>query len=142
MLREAHRIKAYSLDRIRPLDHRDECTMNTSDQAAGQMAAARNRIVHSFARWTALSALRSGCPVKSRAKIYPLLDALDFNALFDHSLGAIDAASFAIWHRASVDYLSSRSRHDSRLGVGWAAKLVNVYLKTSVYVGGSVVRDL
>jgi len=38
-----------------------------------------------------------------------------------------------LWHRGAVLGLC---RREPRLGVGWAAKIVNIYLKTAVYVGG------
>ena len=94
----------------------------------------RSSIIHSYAKWTALSALRSGSVVKSKAELYPLIADIKpkLDTLFDDSLGPIDPSSFATWHRETVEQLMT----GSRLCVGWAAKVINVYLKTSVYVGG------
>jgi hypothetical protein len=92
----------------------------------------RSTIVFAFARWTALSALRSGSRVKSRKQIYQLLGNVDFPVLFAASLEPMNDVVFAAWHERAVNTI----RFESGLCVGWAAKLVNVYLKTSVYVGG------
>jgi hypothetical protein len=92
----------------------------------------RTGIVTAFAGWTALSALRSGSPVKSRARIYPLLRLADFDALLRVPPRVLTADHFDEWHAAAIKRLC---REDDELCVGWAAKLVNVYLKTTVYVG-------
>jgi hypothetical protein len=92
----------------------------------------RTTIVDAFARWTALSALRSGSPVKSRADIYPLLRSVDFASALALRGASCSVEAFDAWHRRAVLALKAK---DSRLGVGWAAKLVNVYLKTACYVG-------
>jgi hypothetical protein len=96
------------------------------------MSECRDRIVHDFARWTALSALRSGAPIKSRADVYPLLDRVRFG---DVLLGSepITSAQFDAWHQAATKSLCER---DPRVVVGWGTKLINVYLKTAGYVGG------
>jgi hypothetical protein len=92
----------------------------------------RTTIVDAFARWTALSALRSGSAVKSRADIYPLLHSVDFASVLALPAASCSVEAFDAWHRRAVLALKAK---DSRLGVGWAAKLVNVYLKTACYVG-------
>lgn len=43
----------------------------------------RSAIIKTFAGWTALSALRSGSLVKSRAEIYPLLRLANFDAILE-----------------------------------------------------------
>jgi len=96
------------------------------------MTDCRTAIIESYARWAALSALRSGAPVKSRESIYGLLTRVPFDRLLCPSRTAVSPAEFASWHRAAVLALC---RREPRLCVGWAAKLVNVYLKTAVYVG-------
>lgn len=92
----------------------------------------RAQIINTYANWTALSALRSGCPVKSRVQVYGLLKTVPFDRLFEPFDKPINAAEFASWHRNAVLGLCKR---ESLLRVGWAAKLINVYLKTCVYVG-------
>ena len=101
--------------------------------ARGCMSEARAKIVTDFAVWTALSALRSGAPIKARCDVYRLLRAAGFEILFDPSKGAIDRYEFDTWHRSAVEELR---RLEPRLNIGWAAKLLNVYLKTRAYIGG------
>jgi hypothetical protein len=93
----------------------------------------RTQIVSTYAEWTALSALRSGSLVKSRQSVYRAIRGLDFSSLFDSGLGPFHQPEFDSWHRDTVEKLQER---EPRLNVGWAAKIVNVYLKTRVYVGG------
>lgn len=88
------------------------------------------QITRTFAEWTALSALRSGSPVKDRARIYPALARIRFDDLFDPSAGAISDEAFAHWHRSAAHQLM----RELELPAGWAAKLINVYLKTRAYV--------
>jgi hypothetical protein len=97
------------------------------------MNECRTAIIGSYARWTALSALRSGAPVKSRDGVYRLLQRVPFDQLLRPSKTPVSPTEFASWHRGAVLSLCRRER---RLRVGWAAKLVNVYLKTAVYLGG------
>lgn len=98
----------------------------------------RDRIVRRYAEWTALSALRSGAPVKSREHIYPALRKVQFGQVLNEPIGAIDAEEFEQWHRRAVHQLS----HDLEVCsgrtvcVGWSSKLVNIYLKTAAYVAG------
>lgn len=95
------------------------------------MSVERLKITTAYAEWTALSALRSGSPVKSRDAIYPALRRVRFADLVDLAAGSVDASTFALWHRAAVGQLVE----ELGLCVGWAAKLINVYLKTLVYIG-------
>jgi len=97
-------------------------------------AERRETILRAYAEWTALSALRSGAPIKSRAAVYPLLRGRLFAQLEDHARGRIDADEFDAWHKRACVRLMAR---EARLGVGWAAKLINVYLKTYAHVGGA-----
>jgi hypothetical protein len=98
----------------------------------GETTDCRTTIVDGFARWTALSALRSGSPVKSREHIYPLLRSVDFASVLAPSTSSLSREAFEVWHRRAILGIASA---ESRLGIGWAAKLVNVYLKTASYVG-------
>lgn len=96
------------------------------------MTPPRQKIVDDYARWTALSALRSGVGhPKAAADVYRALEAINFDRLLDRDRSAISEPEFAQWHRASVQKLDGRS-----FCVGWAAKLINVYLKTCVYLAG------
>lgn len=98
----------------------------------------RDRIVRRYAEWTALSALRSGAPVKSRVHIYPPLRKVQFGQVLTESIGTIDADEFEHWHRDAVRQLSRdlEVHTGEPVCVGWSAKLVNIYLKTAAYVAG------
>jgi hypothetical protein len=91
----------------------------------------RVRIVHNFARWTALSALRSGSPVKSRKQVYNLIDKhADLQILFDPPT-PITQSEFDEWHEKTASAFGYAERN---ITVGWATKIINVYLKTRVYL--------
>lgn len=90
------------------------------------------QIIAQYAEWTALSALRSGAPIKSRRDVYTAIRCIDFARLFDKSHGPIAAREFNAWHAQAVADLIEI---DPRLTIGWAAKIVNVYLKTRCYIG-------
>ena len=98
------------------------------------MTEPRPVILRAYAEWTALSALRSGAPIKSRADIYPLLRDGLFAQLEDEALGQVSAGEFDAWHERACATIVAR---EARLPVGWAVKLLNVYLKTSVYIGAA-----
>ena len=95
------------------------------------MIEARTKIIIDYARWTVLSALRSGSPVKSRKEVYGLLDKVDFAKVL-RGKSPTSTDEFNAWHRAEVQKLHKLRR---ALGAGWAAKMINIYLKTAVYVG-------
>lgn len=88
-------------------------------------------IIRDYAKWTALSALRSGAPIKSREAVYSVLDTLPFGSVFEGSVH-IRAEESDAWHRESAEAMG---RREKRLNTGWAVKLLNVYLKTAAYVG-------
>ena len=100
--------------------------------SVADVSEARSKIIETYARWTALSALRSGAPIKSREDVYTAIGGVDFSALFDSTAGRIERPEFDRWHERTTDEMISR---DQRLNVGWVAKILNVYLKTRVYVG-------
>jgi hypothetical protein len=96
------------------------------------MGDIREKIIATYAEWTALSALRSGAPIKSRYDVYSALRACSFDVLFDKNLGSISRSEFNRWHRSTTTEVVQR---EPRLSVGWATKIVNVYLKTRAYIG-------
>lgn len=96
------------------------------------MKEVRSQIIETYAQWTALSALRIGSPIRSRRDVYAAVRAVRFGPLFDPNLGPISGSEFNRWHRSAVAGLI---RRDARLTVGWAAKIINVYLKTRCYIG-------
>ncbi|MBI5638823.1 MAG: hypothetical protein HZA17_00200 [Nitrospirae bacterium] len=89
----------------------------------------RDKIIHDFAEWTAFSATRSGCPIKSRDTVYPLIRTPNYEALLTGD--EIIQDEFNSWHR---DNTLAICHKENRLPVGWAAKLINVYLKTRIYI--------
>lgn len=93
----------------------------------------REALVTDFSRWIASCAVRSNAPVRSRAEIYYSLDAVDFSSLFRDDLGRIDSAEFGTWHKSAI---TGMRKAQPKLNVGWAAKILNEYLKTKCYVGG------
>ena len=98
----------------------------------------REKIVHDFAKWTALSALRSGSPLKSGERIYNLIENhADLPVLFD-TTRAIAESEFDRWHEKTVlAFCKAEPALKINSQVGWAAKIVNVYLKTRVYLAGN-----
>lgn len=90
----------------------------------------RHKITNDFARWCAFSSTRSGCPLKARADIYPLIDLPDYAQVMKGS-EPITKAAFNEWHEKSVRKITAQR---SEMNVGWSAKLINVYLKTMAYV--------
>ena len=66
------------------------------------MSIVRTAIIATYAEWTAMSALRSGAPIKSRRDVYTALRGVDFPVLFDNELGPINRATFDAWHASAV----------------------------------------
>ena len=97
------------------------------------MMDCRRKIILDYARWTALSALKAGSPIKSRKDVYPLLDTVEFAAVLGSSR-EISALEFDAWHERETKALCDRERRLQNQ-IGWSAKLINVYLKTAAYVG-------
>ena len=80
-----------------------------------------------------LSALRRA-PISSRSDLYPLIDDTDFNFLLDREREQIGAEAFNKWHESTtLDIIDREHRLEGQ--VGWAAKIINIYLKTACYVG-------
>ncbi|MCK6380303.1 MAG: hypothetical protein L6Q54_03510 [Leptospiraceae bacterium] len=95
------------------------------------MESIREKIIIQYSNWTAFSATRSGCPMKSRKTIYPLLEKVNFLEIMKGN--EIQADEFDKWHEKSVKLISRES--GNVLSIGWSAKLINVFLKTAIYVG-------
>lgn len=92
----------------------------------------RDIIVKAFSEWTAFSATRSACPVKSSQAVYPLIRLPDYKEILTGE--EIKPQMFDAWHLDATRLLCEKS--DKPLPVGWAAKIINVYLKTRVYIAG------
>jgi hypothetical protein len=67
------------------------------------MSEVRKAIIAAYAEWTAMSALRSGAPIKSRRDVYTALRGVDFAVLFDFGRDAREGAeeSLALRRRTS-----------------------------------------
>lgn len=104
-----------------------------------QEHTARCSIILEYAKWTALSASRVGAPIRSKKALYPLLDEVAFDGVLDRDRGAICAEDFDAWHEQATERLRGRANdlkpEVAPFPVGWSAKLINVFLKTAVYVG-------
>ena len=87
------------------------------------MEDCRRQIILDYAKWTVLSAFRSGAPIKSRKDIYPLIDAVAFADVLSSSR-AISASEFDSWHEIKTSALCSS---DPPLPTGWSVKLINIY---------------
>lgn len=95
------------------------------------MTDVRKKITLDYARWTVLSALRTGSPVKSRMDVYPLLDSVAFSDVLE-SRTPITQKQFDKWHEEQTRKLCDQ---DSSLPIGWGVKMLNIYLKTAAYIG-------
>jgi len=91
----------------------------------------RYKILHTYSLWTALSGTRSGSPLKSREDIYNLLKLPDYPKILLGSI-PITKEEFNLWHKENSNLLH-KSRNE--MPIGWTTKLINLYLKTMVYVG-------
>jgi hypothetical protein len=89
----------------------------------------REKIIRDFAEWAAFSSTRSGCPIKARDDVYPLIRLPDYKEIFEG--GRIRQEEFETWHKNNTIRII---RKDERLPIGWATKIINIYLKTRVYV--------
>ena len=90
----------------------------------------RGEIVRDFARWIAYCSVSN---IADEGEIYAALDRVDFSPLFDRERGRATAAEFAAWHRTATE---TASRASPNLNAGYAAKMINEYLKTRCYVAG------
>lgn len=108
------------------------------------MSPQREKIIKTFSAWTALSALRSGAPVKSKADVYKIIESLPFCQILNSPASCRDADqaqkscdAFELWHRAALHAAVIKIKNICGKSDewGWAAKIINVYLKTAVYVG-------
>lgn len=106
----------------------------------------RAEILHAYARWTALSALRQGPStrtatrnVRSKEVVYSLVDTVHFDPVLGPDLDPITCDEFEDWHEEQITGLVDQEEmgQDNIYGpqFGWAAKIINVYLKTACYVG-------
>ena len=86
----------------------------------------RHKMIDNFAAWTAK--LAAG---PSRHRVCPALEKIDFQQVLCNE-GPIDKQKFDQWHEEQVQ----RFGKEAKCSIEWAAKIINVYLKTQCYVGG------
>lgn len=101
------------------------CIEMTADKSV------REKIINDFSEWTAFSATRSGCPFKSRDVVYPLIRTPKYHYVLNGNV--ISTTEFDDWHEESTLAICAVA---PMLPVGWATKLINVYLKSMVYLAG------
>ena len=89
----------------------------------------RQELVTDFARWVSSCAVSAFPP----EEVYAALDTVDFTPLFQSDLGPIGAEEFRAWHESAIAEMQDAQ---PKFNVGWAAKILNEYLKTKCYVGG------
>ena len=112
-----------------------------NERRNGEGLEPRCQILVEYAKWTALSAVKSGGLIKAKEPVYQLVDGVAFSKVFDQSLGPISCKDFNDWHECQTVALSKRAEsdlpeaHRRSLPIGWSAKLINVFLKTTAYVG-------
>lgn len=96
----------------------------------------RHKIIDNFASWTAVSAARRS-KLRKEEEISPALQKVAFREVLCGDR-PIDGREFDEWHREQVQRFREEAERSGGRGcaVGWAAKIINVYLKTQCYVGG------
>jgi hypothetical protein len=99
-----------------------------------ELTPVREQILRTYAEWTVLSALKRG-PIRDNRDIYPLIKKINFAEVLDRSKGSITHEQFESWHKEALETVIGANRKLEGQ-YGWAAKIVNIYLKTYCYVGG------
>jgi len=95
------------------------------------MNKAKTKIITDFATWTAFSAARRS-PIRSQEDLTKLINKPDYEKILRNK--KVNSSSFTRWHRTSVKKIKQAA--GTGFSYGWAAKLINVYLKSRVYLGG------
>ena len=101
--------------------------------------APRCRILVEYAKWTARAAVGApAAPISAGKDVYPLLDGVAFDEVLSGD-AKISENEFNNWHQRETEELCRRAddlkSEVAPFPVGWSVKLINVYLKTAVYVG-------
>lgn len=79
----------------------------------------RDEIIETFAQWIAFSGTRSGCPLKSREDVYPLIKTPDYSEILKGDQ-PITKEEFNVWHEKSSQEIREKS---SRVTNGEESKL-------------------
>ena len=111
----------------------------------------RHKIITEYAKWTARAAVNAGSPIKRGRTVRALLKEVAFSDVLDSS-EPISRDEFNEWHKRETEKLRCLARphlppnwreaHGPEFPAGWAAKLINVYLKTAAYVGNLTRRQV
>ena len=94
-------------------------------------------ITHRFALWTTRAAMRGW----SHGNVSRALEAVDFDQLLNTNCGRINREQFTKWHKSEIRKLkrlefTTKGGRSKSLNVGWAAKMIAIYLKTTCYLAG------
>jgi len=105
-----------------------------------KMNNVRKVIVEEFSKWAVLSSFRRG-PIRSREKVYELLSRLEYATLMDGP--EINETEFMSWHRKNIQLIQEKCKEKfgKELPIGWGVKMINMYLKTKVYIAQEKVRS-
>ena len=101
----------------------------------------RWQIAHQFALWATCAAVRSQGQKKEKRFDAKQRDVnrylspveFDIDTLFNKELGSIGSDEFNEWH---VQQINRLKECHTNISVGWAAKMIAVYLKTTCYLSG------
>lgn len=96
------------------------------------MEETKINIVKTFSEWVAFSGTKSGSPLKARKDVYPLIQLPKYEEIL---LGKkhISKDEFNQWHKKNTESICAEA---SKMPVGWSTKLINLYLKSMVYLAG------
>lgn len=98
----------------------------------------RKAIIENYSIWTAYSAARVGCPFRGKALGEEFKRIVIDSGRLEILSGKepISNEEFSDWHEKMVlDLSAMKKAKGKKIGVGWAAKILNVFLKTYAYVG-------
>jgi len=98
----------------------------------------RKAIIKNYSIWTAYSAARVGCPFRGKALGEEVKRIIIDSGQLEIISGKepISSEEFSNWHEKMVLVLSAiKKAKGKKIGVGWAAKILNIFLKTYAYVG-------
>ena len=99
---------------------------------------AKWKIADQFGKWATQSAMRGW----GQENVNFALEVVDFEQLFDARLGRISESEFTEWHSQEIrnltglEFSTTKNGKIQNLNVGWAAKMLAIYLKTTCYLAG------
>ena len=97
------------------------------------MDSTRRHIILRSAEWHAVAAIRSSSPLKDRGAIKQCVALIKTEELgeIESMTGIRQQEAYDLWHAKTVEGIVAKA---PELSFGWAAKLVNVYIKTLAYI--------